>query len=834
MRVMDGNLIVPTWLRTPMLILSARHFVQLYYDPEAQGQYASDFPTRGQGFLEPRGDIRTSIVPRNFRILPDDVREVVDLYFHREGLDVQENQESNNCVSTDMEVANTVRHLQLHCPAAKASLQSVHEALAPATATRPQEEEYQYDSDDSVLDLDEEYPDLAERVVQWWAAHQGAACAPSWQQSDFCRPEQSHFNKLPNLRELLNQAEEAKACQRVPKQSVAPIPLPFTSIRDLDHQHQQHHDQTLAKCQSSQLGGEQRKRAKTPQQPDPYDAPDVRHGQEEQNEGRDCGRLRTRVDRQLELDQARSKTRKRSKSRRRSKSHERSKSRRSKSCKHDRGREQDRHEPHRPGVWLSQREQEMPGQSPSRTAQKDMQDAGHSAFSNDLFKFRKLKDEVVKNAQSYIRRRATIIFRTLSPDHEAVECLSVFGDQAQKFAVEVLAIIEWGTQHWKLQETFPVPMIPRWLRMPEFTQTTTPLRGELPLMPMGGHIEDIRVRCPAMWSWMAVLLQYWQDHTTPYLFGGRFRRISDFAATVIQDINPWLPHQTRFGLGYVAMNTTLWIDQRDHFAMEHQEEWTEQKEQECALNDLERDTEVVYRACIISRQEDKLIADSKEAAVKNLPPEQRAARTERQAGATPRKDDVSSTSMSATLYPDWVLSRAVKHSSPDTPQPYQMPREGAGRCLSLEEELDASSVFDPLQLSQGAEGPRTLLHYSETPTTIPLFDIAKVGVLPRMSPITDQENALLNVTPESPVRHATPPGLDRGQGGSGRSSCSDSPMSLGSPVAGSSLGLALKVRTRPVTPSTFGGRKGLPRSTVEEDEEEMDAAGSDNADQAQD
>ena len=76
MRVMDGDLIVPTCLRTPTLILSARHFVQLYYDPDGQGQYASDFPTRDQGFLQPRGDIRMSIVPRNFRILPDDVREV--------------------------------------------------------------------------------------------------------------------------------------------------------------------------------------------------------------------------------------------------------------------------------------------------------------------------------------------------------------------------------------------------------------------------------------------------------------------------------------------------------------------------------------------------------------------------------------------------------------------------------------------------------------------------------------------------------------------------------------------------------------------------------------
>ena len=108
---------------------------------------------------------------------------------------------------------------------------------------------------------------------------------------------------------------------------------------------------------------------------------------------------------------------------------------------------------------------------------------------------------------------------------------------------------------------------------------------------------------------------------TPYLYGGRFCHISYLAATVIRDINPWLPHQVSFGWGYVAMNATLWIDQRDHFAMEHQEEWAKQKEQECALNDLERDTEVVYRARIIRRQEDKLLTDSKEAAAKDLPPE---------------------------------------------------------------------------------------------------------------------------------------------------------------------------------------------------------------------
>ena len=169
---------------------------------------------------------------------------------------MQENQESDDCMSTDTEAANTVRRLQLHCPVATASLQmAMHEALAPATATRLQEEEYQYDSDDSVLNLDEEYLGLAERVVQWRAAHQGASCAKLWRPSDFGQPEQSHFNKLLDLRELLNEAEEAEARQWVPGQSVAPTPLPFASIRDLNRQRQERHDQTIAKCQSSPLGG---------------------------------------------------------------------------------------------------------------------------------------------------------------------------------------------------------------------------------------------------------------------------------------------------------------------------------------------------------------------------------------------------------------------------------------------------------------------------------------------------------------------------------------------------------------------------------------------------
>ena len=136
MRVMDGDLIVPTCLQMPTLILPASRFAVMYYDPGAQGQYASHFPTGGQGFMQPPGDIRTSIVPRNFRVLPANVQEVVDQYFHREELEKRVDLDEEESMSTDTEATETVRRLQLDSPAAAASLQvAVREVLALATAT---------------------------------------------------------------------------------------------------------------------------------------------------------------------------------------------------------------------------------------------------------------------------------------------------------------------------------------------------------------------------------------------------------------------------------------------------------------------------------------------------------------------------------------------------------------------------------------------------------------------------------------------------------------------------------------------------------------------------
>ena len=81
------------------------------------------------------------------------------------------------------------------------------------------------------------------------------------------------------------------------------------------------------------------------------------------------------------------------------------------------------------------------------------------------------------------------------------------------------------------------------------------------------------------------------------LYGGHFRQASDLANTLIHDINPWLPHSVCFGWNYMAAHVTLWLDMRDQFAVEHHVEWEGQKLLTHSLNDLECNTEVVYREC---------------------------------------------------------------------------------------------------------------------------------------------------------------------------------------------------------------------------------------------
>ena len=136
----------------------------------------------------------------------------------------------------------------------------------------------------------------------------------------------------------------------------------------------------------------------------------------------------------------------------------------------------------------------------------------------------------------------------------------------------------------------------------------------------------------------------------------------------------------------MATHATLWLDMQDQFTDEHHAEWEGQKLLMCSLNDLERNTEVIYWECLMKRENDELAVDSREATAKELPPDWQAAHAEWQARATPMNLDIASSSSQADLYPNWVQAPVTNTRSGDQPRPYRMPRQEADWDCMLEEE----------------------------------------------------------------------------------------------------------------------------------------------------
>ena len=65
-RKVQCHIVVPTCLRTPVLILDPKECMCWYHNPELQGAFPTQFPVDGFGFVQPHNDLRRSIIPPNF------------------------------------------------------------------------------------------------------------------------------------------------------------------------------------------------------------------------------------------------------------------------------------------------------------------------------------------------------------------------------------------------------------------------------------------------------------------------------------------------------------------------------------------------------------------------------------------------------------------------------------------------------------------------------------------------------------------------------------------------------------------------------------------------
>ena len=65
-RKVDCHIIIPTCLRMPTLILPPAECMRRYHDLRLQGLFAHHYPDNGFSYVQPRDDLRLSIVPQDF------------------------------------------------------------------------------------------------------------------------------------------------------------------------------------------------------------------------------------------------------------------------------------------------------------------------------------------------------------------------------------------------------------------------------------------------------------------------------------------------------------------------------------------------------------------------------------------------------------------------------------------------------------------------------------------------------------------------------------------------------------------------------------------------
>ena len=126
---------------------------------------------------------------------------------------------------------------------------------------------------------------------------------------------------------------------------------------------------------------------------------------------------------------------------------------------------------------------------------------------------------------------------------EEINSLRYFGRNASCFALQIVAIANWGRKYMDVGFKYPIPTFPQFL----FTPVMNSHQGgsQVPVKPSQLHTPggDVCQRSREAWKWMVAVLQFWGDEASAAngkVYGGRERPVSALAEYVLNTINPGL------------------------------------------------------------------------------------------------------------------------------------------------------------------------------------------------------------------------------------------------------------------------------------------------------
>ena len=141
-----------------------------------------------------------------------------------------------------------------------------------------------------------------------------------------------------------------------------------------------------------------------------------------------------------------------------------------------------------------------------------------------------------------------------------------FGRNASCFALQIVAIADWGRKFMDVGLHYPIPMFPLFLftPLPESHQG----RAQVPVKPSqvstpGG---DVRNKSREAWKWMVAVLQFWGDEASSadgIVYGGLECPISALAEYILNTINLALEPGSKITWDDVIIRTP-WMTKRLH------------------------------------------------------------------------------------------------------------------------------------------------------------------------------------------------------------------------------------------------------------------------------
>ena len=151
------------------------------------------------------------------------------------------------------------------------------------------------------------------------------------------------------------------------------------------------------------------------------------------------------------------------------------------------------------------------------------------------------KREIKEKPHRWIEARVRHL--DLASYMEEINSLHCFGRNAGCFALQIVAIADWGRKYTDVGFRYPIPAFPQFLFTPVMDSHQG--RAQVPIKPSHLHNPrgDVRLRSREAWKWMVAVLQFWGDEASTadsIVYGGCECPISALAEYILNTINPGL------------------------------------------------------------------------------------------------------------------------------------------------------------------------------------------------------------------------------------------------------------------------------------------------------